>query len=249
LTDFSSNSGFYCESHGHSRRWLGDTRTTKRDRRIALGLCHGRKSTPIGSLFNAKRLDLLEFWAPTAWPAHCWWSNVRDSTASDEFTGCDSPTSVLTHVAGDAFVPDFAFADTVSMSTFDLDDLPPSSGPAIVNDSFRQTQKLSPLTYPLPPTDPMADPMATTRTRVPQSNVSEMRELWDATLHMVAPTQEHTPATPTERALVLLRRVLALWQFWEWERTDIARGAMIGMAVFLLIAIAWVAGASHFTTR
>ncbi len=117
-------------------------------------------------------------------------------------------------------VPDFAFADTVS--TRDLDDLPPPSGPIIVSDPLGQTHQLTPIVYPVPHGEPRPGALA------------EMRELWSATIHIASDRPFAT--SPIERTIIVLRRMRALWQFWQWERTDVLRGAMIGIAVFLAAA-------------
>lgn len=129
-------------------------------------------------------------------------------------------------------VQDFAFADTVFANK--LDD-PPPSGPIFVNDPLGNTQCVTPLAFPLPP--PSEDFGMATRLRVLTAHVrhairgarEEMRDLWAVTYEMVASAKR-----PTEPgAMLVLRRVLALWSCFQWSRADLTRAAMIGLAVFV----------------
>jgi len=139
--------------------------------------------------------------------------------------------------------PDFAFADTVA--TLDLDELPPPSVPNIVSDPFGQTHQLTPIAYALPNDVPEVG-LGSIRGSFKKS-VAEMRELWSATLDLVDPLDRVLVEDKSHRrrAVIVLRRMLALWQFWQWDRTDMLRAAIIGMAVFLVIAVSWLS-ASHF---
>src|SRR5688572_33424648 len=87
-------------------------------------------------------------------------------------------------------VPDFAFADTVSMR--DLDELPPPSGPIIVSDPLGQTHHMTPMVYPLHRSG---------------GALAEMRELWSATFHIVEDKPFAT--SPVERVVIVLRRMRA----------------------------------------
>ncbi|MBX3189031.1 MAG: hypothetical protein KF819_18565 [Labilithrix sp.] len=136
-------------------------------------------------------------------------------------------------------VQDFAFADTVSAR--ELEEPAPASGPIFVNDLAGSTQCVTPLAFPLPPAS--ADARLSTRARVLSAHfrhsvrhsVEEMKELWAGTAEIVdgdAPTA--APASPAGR---FVRRVLALWSCWQWDRTDLTRAAMIGLGVFVVAAV------------
>jgi hypothetical protein len=125
-------------------------------------------------------------------------------------------------------VEDFAFADTVA--TRDLD-LPPPSGPIIVSDPLGHTHQMTPLAYPIPVASDDA-------------HVETLRELWSATLHVVRSDAVREAPSSLERSVMVLRRMRALWQFWQWERDDVLRATMIGTAVFLAAALAWFASTS-----
>ncbi len=136
-------------------------------------------------------------------------------------------------------VQDLAFADTVFGRE---DDEPaPPSGPIFVNDSFGNTQCVTPLAFPLPPAADDAD--ALTRLRVMASHVrhailrarEEMRELWAGTAEIVhVEADAYAPAPSPFSHFV--RRALALWSCFQWSRADLTRAAMIGGAVFLIAA-------------
>lgn len=129
---------------------------------------------------------------------------------------------------------DMAFAPTIHVREI-LDDAPPPSGPIIAKDSNGQTQCVTPLAFPLPPAS--EDAPVSTRMRVGVSrirhafrrSVDELSELW-------ASTGEGS----------VLTRARVLWSFWEWDRVDLVRAALIGAAVFVVVA---TAGASVVVTR
>jgi hypothetical protein len=119
---------------------------------------------------------------------------------------------------------DLAFADTVVTNVL-LEDgtIPPSSGVVV---SRRHVSALA-----FPP-HPMADPGVVTRVRLSWARIrhdvkqsrEDMSELWDATASMERPS--------------FGARLQMLWSFWEWDQADVARGAWIGLAVFLVAAAA-----------
>jgi len=135
----------------------------------------------------------------------------------------------------DAPVQDFAFADTV-IAAEEL--VPPPSARAIVHypsDPNYQT----PLSFPLPAAAP--DTSFETQARALWAHVrhglaaarEELMELWVCTEDLVG-------TASARGALGKLRffgrRLVALWSFWHWDRMDVVRAAMIGIAVFLAAA-------------
>jgi hypothetical protein len=143
----------------------------------------------------------------------------------------------------DAPPRDFAFADTVIVGD---DLLPPASGPMLWTGPDGDPQRATPLAFPLPPAAPDTD--LGTRMRVAWAHVrhglqaarEEIGELWASTEANAAGTR---PEGAVEAAGLWLRRVAALWAYWHWNRTDVVRAAMIGIAVFLAAA---TFGASTF---
>ena len=138
---------------------------------------------------------------------------------------------------------DIAFADTIHVRDLDLsatgDELPPASGPIIVNDG---TQFMTPLAFPLPPASEDASlsvklRVLTARVRHGvRGSIEEAQDAW----------------SQTREAPTFLERVKALWCLWEWERSDLVRAAMIGGAVFLLAATLGgvaIAGASDASAQ
>jgi hypothetical protein len=131
-----------------------------------------------------------------------------------------------------AQVQDFAFADTVYADEL-ADGPPPPSGPIFVQDPAGNTQCMTPLAFRLPM--PAEDVDLPTRLRALLAQArhafrrsrEEMRELWADTNEMVEPT------AGTRRHL---RRVVAMWSFFHWSRTDLTRAALIGLAVFITAA-------------
>lgn len=69
----------------------------------------------------------------------------------------------------------------------------------------------------------------------------EFRELWDGTADIVY--EQRAGQLPRTSALgFFVRRVLALWECFQWSRADVLRAALIGLAVFV------VAGAAFAST-
>ena len=144
------------------------------------------------------------------------------------------PAASMRHRAvAPAQVQDFAFADTVYADDL-ADGPPPPSGPIFVQDPMGSTQCMTPLAFRLPM--PAEDVDLPTRLRVLvaqarhafRGSIEEMSELWADTNEMVEPTE---PGTGRH-----LRRVLAMWSFFHWSRTDFTRAGLIGLAVFIIAA-------------
>lgn len=155
---------------------------------------------------------------------------------ADEVTSLRQlPAASLRHrVVAAAQVQDFAFADTVYADDELADGPPPPSGPIFIQDPLGNTQCMTPLAFRLPmPADDVDLP---TRLRVLfaharhafRRSLDEMSDLWSDTNEMVEPTE---PGTGRH-----LRRVLAMWSFFHWSRTDVTRAALIGLAVFIAAA-------------
>jgi hypothetical protein len=127
---------------------------------------------------------------------------------------------------------DIAFADTIHVRDLNLadtgDELPPASGPVIVNDPDQGTQWMTPFAFPLPPAS--QDLSLSTKLRVLSARVR----------HGVRGSLEeaHEAWSQTSEAPGFIERVKALWSLWQWERTDLVRAAIIGGAVFLVVATA-----------
>ena len=119
---------------------------------------------------------------------------------------------------------DFAFADTVHTNELLDDELPPASGPMIVKDSTGH-RRMNPLAFPPPaPREPreVRDPGVTSRAKSAlDESVHEMKELW---------------ASTDGEDMGVVDRLRTVWSFWEWDRTDMVRAAIIGIAVFLAVA-------------
>jgi hypothetical protein len=125
---------------------------------------------------------------------------------------------------------DMAFADTIHVRDLDLsatgDELPPASGPVIVNDPDQGTQCLTPLAFPLPPAS--QDASLSTKLRIlsarirhgVRGSIEEARDAW-----------RQTSEAPT-----FAERMKALWSLWQWERSDLVRAAVMGGAVFFVVA-------------
>lgn len=132
--------------------------------------------------------------------------------------------------------PDFAFADTIHVRDLGDEIAPPPSGPVIVNDPNQGTQCLTPLAFPLPPASEnvsfstrLRALAARTRHQL-RAAFEELEELWSEAGDVV-------DDEGSGRALGVVRRLRAVWSFWEWERGDIARAAAIGCAVFAVAAV------------
>jgi len=128
-------------------------------------------------------------------------------------------------------VGELAFADTIHVRDLPLNDtgeheLPPASGPVIVNDPDQGTQWMTPFAFPLPPAAEQVS--LSTKLRILSArirhglrgSVEEAREAW---------SQTNDAPSPVER-------VKALWSLWQWESGDLVRAAVIGGAVFLVVA-------------
>lgn len=125
---------------------------------------------------------------------------------------------------------DIAFADTIHVRDLDLtatgDELPPASGPVIVNTPDQGTQCLTPLAFPLPPAS--EDASLSTKLRIltarvrhgVRGSIEEAQDAW----------------SQTSEAPTFIERVKALWSLWQWERTDLVRAAIMGGAVFCVAA-------------
>jgi hypothetical protein len=125
---------------------------------------------------------------------------------------------------------DIAFADTVHVRDLNLgdtgDDPPPASGPIIVHDPHQGTQWMTPFAFPLPLAP--ADVSFSTRMRAVserarhfmRGSIGEAQDAW----------------SQTSQAPTFLERVKALWSLWQWERADLVRAAIIGAAVFFVVA-------------
>lgn len=125
---------------------------------------------------------------------------------------------------------DIAFADTIHVRDLDLgatgEELPPVSSPVIVNDPDQGTQWMTPFAFPLPPAS--QDVSFATKVRILSARVrhglrGSIEEAHDAW------SQASEARTPVDR-------IRALWSFWEWERSDLVRAAIMGGAVFLVVA-------------
>lgn len=128
---------------------------------------------------------------------------------------------------------DIAFADTIhvrDLATLDVgDEPPPPSGPVVVNDPDEGTQWMTPFAFPLP-TAAAEDVSFSTKLRILAARVrhgvrgslEELGEVW----------------SQTSDAPSFVERVKALVSFWQWERTDLVRAAIIGGAVFVVVATA-----------
>ncbi len=138
-------------------------------------------------------------------------------------------------------VQDFAFADTVSADEL-TDGTSPPSGPIFVQDPTGNTHCVTPLAFRLPMPAEDVDLSSRLRHLFAQTrrafrrSLAEMGELWADTHEMVEPTE---PGTGRH-----LRRIVAMWSFFHWSRTDLTRAALIGLAVFVTAATIG-AGAMH----
>jgi hypothetical protein len=125
---------------------------------------------------------------------------------------------------------DIAFADTIHVRDLNLgdtgDDLPPASGPVIVNDPDHGTQWMTPFAFPLPPAP--ADVSFATKMRVLAARI---RHLLRGSMEEAQEAWSQTSEAPT-----FVERVKALWSLWQWERGDLVRAAIIGGAVFSVVA-------------
>ncbi|MFO0736112.1 MAG: hypothetical protein U0270_09540 [Labilithrix sp.] len=63
------------------------------------------------------------------------------------------------------------------------------------------------------------------------SSRGEMKELWSAT-ETTDPVRNRDEKDPVVR---LARRIATLWNFFEWDKDDVARAAWIGLAVFVIV--------------
>jgi hypothetical protein len=134
---------------------------------------------------------------------------------------------------------DMAFAPTMHVRDL-LDEAPPPSGPIIVSEPGGHTQCMTPFAFPLPPAS--EDAPVSTKMRVGfarlrhtvRRSIDEIRELWAGTSEVAGPSN-------------VLQRARVLWSFWEWDRTDLVRAAVIGTAVF--VAVATAGGISVIASR
>ncbi len=116
---------------------------------------------------------------------------------------------------------DFAFADTVHMNELIDEELPPASGPMIVKDSTGH-RRMNPLAFPPPtPREPREAGVTMRAKHALDESVHEMKELW---------------ASTDGEDMGVVERLRTVWSFWEWDRTDMLRAAIIGIAVFLAVA-------------
>ena len=125
---------------------------------------------------------------------------------------------------------DIAFADTIHVRDLDLsdtgDELPPASAPVLVHTPDQGTQCLTPFAYPLPPA--AQDVSLSTKLRVlsarirhgVRGSIEEAQDAW----------------SQTSEAPTAIERLKALWSLWQWERGDLVRAAIIGGAVFAVVA-------------
>lgn len=125
---------------------------------------------------------------------------------------------------------DIAFADTIHVRDLDLtatgDELPPASGPVIVHTPEQGTQCLTPLAFPLPPAS--QDASLSTKLRILTARV---RHAVRGSIEEAQDAWSQTSEAPT-----FVERVKALWSLWQWERTDLVRAAIMGGAVFCVVA-------------
>jgi hypothetical protein len=145
---------------------------------------------------------------------------------------------------------DFAFAPTVHVNEALVAELAPPSARGgvtgetramIVHGEGGQTHCMTPLAFPLPPA-PEPEPgggsfharaIALAR-RALLAQLAELRDLWSAAGEVIPGAIPG--AGLSARALALGRRARAMWSFWQWERADVARAALIGMGVFVVTA-------------
>lgn len=125
---------------------------------------------------------------------------------------------------------DIAFADTVHVRDLNLadtgDELPPPSGPVIVNDPQQGTQWMTPFAFPLPPATEHVS--FSTKVRIlsarirhgVRGSIEEAQDAW----------------SQTREAPTFFERVKALFSLWQWERGDLVRAAVMGAAVFAVVA-------------
>ena len=125
---------------------------------------------------------------------------------------------------------DIAFADTIHVRDLNLgdtgDELPPASGPVIVNDPDQGTQWMTPFAFPLPA--PAEDVSLSTKLRILSARV---RHGVRGSLEEAQDAWSQTSEAPT-----FVERVKALFSLWQWERGDLVRAAIIGGAVFVVAA-------------
>jgi hypothetical protein len=148
----------------------------------------------------------------------------------------DRPVAPPVSIRAPVQVEDFAFADTVIAGDLADHDEPPPSLPIFFDDARSNPQCVTPLAFPLP--DAAADVGFATKRRVFFAHVrhgllrsrEEMRELWQGTADLVEGSG--VPRTATFGFFV--RRVFALWSFFQWSGADVLRAAMIGGAVFVV---------------
>jgi hypothetical protein len=125
---------------------------------------------------------------------------------------------------------DIAFADTIHVRDLNLsdtgDELPPASGPLRVNDPEQGTQWMTPFAFPLPPA--AEDVSLSTKLRILSARIR----------HGVRGSIEeaHDAWSQTSEAPTFVERVQALFSLWQWERGDLVRAALMGGAVFLVVA-------------
>lgn len=125
---------------------------------------------------------------------------------------------------------DIAFADTIHVRDLNLadtgDELPPASGPVIVNDPDQGTQWMTPFAFPLPPAS--EDVSLSTKLRIlsarirhgVRGSIEEAQDAW----------------SQTSEARTFVERIKALLSLWQWERGDLVRAAVMGGAVFAVVA-------------
>lgn len=125
---------------------------------------------------------------------------------------------------------DIAFADTIHVRDLNLadtgDELPPASGPVIVNDGEQGTQWMTPLAFPLPPS--AEDVSLSTKLRILSARV---RHGVRGSLEEAQDAWSQTREAPT-----FVERIKVLASLWQWERGDLVRAAVIGGAVFVVAA-------------
>ena len=68
------------------------------------------------------------------------------------------------------------------------------------------------------------------------SSRHEMQALWSATQDHAEAIRLANEEDPFVRLAGHLRRVRALWSFFEWDRADLMRATWIGVAVFVIVA-------------
>jgi hypothetical protein len=125
---------------------------------------------------------------------------------------------------------ELAFADTIHIDDLDLggtgEDLSPASHPVFVNDPSQSTQWMTPFAFPLPSS--AQEVSFSTKLRVLHSRILHFVRGW---------VEEANDAwSQTQGAASFPERVKALWSLWQWERGDLVRAALMGSAVFFVVA-------------